>query len=63
MKTCRNINVHAVNTDICLKPILECLWILLDSIRKQTYQCCSTRENLSNHVPITTVGLILTKLG
>ena len=24
---------------------------------------CSTRENLSNHVPITTVGLILTKLG
>ena len=34
--------------------------MFMDCIRKQTYQCYSTREDLSNHVPIT-VGLILTK--
>ena len=26
MQTCRKINVHVVNTDIC-RDLLECLWI------------------------------------
>ena len=34
MQTCRNINVHVVNTDICC-DILECLWIEVD----RTNQC------------------------
>ena len=31
--------------------------------KKIGFPCCSTHENLSNHVPITTVGLMLRKLG
>ena len=42
VQTCRSINVHVVNTDICW-DLHECL---MDCIRKQTHQCAEYKLKL-----------------
>ena len=65
--------------DCIRKQTIQCaqvkLKIIVYKTRQQKYSgkhlknknfrfpCCSNRENLSNHLPITTVGLMSTKLG
>ena len=74
VQTCWHMNVHVVKTDVENNmnvyegKVISALWLKpkfnLDLISKEIhifgFQCCSTHEDLSIDVIITTVGQILT---
>ena len=39
VQTCQNINVHVVNTDTYMNSPIVDIRVLMDIMRKHTYQC------------------------